>query len=206
MHMTRSLVLRSARRRETLRRFGNVASLLALAASVVATGPAAAGTGEQHCVVRLVPLSAETADGVVTASPRNEGCFSTLEAALEAGTGGDVTLAASVGPQDLTQSLLEISIAGASDVLLGTEYDSINFGGGSTNYFASSGCASTTWQVSNVGSALNDTFESGKGFGTCDHNRKFEHADFGGAVQLCTPNCGTYGTLRNEVTSLRWRD
>jgi hypothetical protein len=115
-------------------------------------------------------------------------------------------LSAGISPAELTQALFDPPPGALASVLLGTEYDSTGFAGGSTNYFASSGCAGTTWQVSNVGAGVNDTFESGKGFGTCDHNRKFEHADFGGAVVLCTPNCSTYGTLRNKVTSLRWAD
>jgi hypothetical protein len=143
---------------------------------------------------------------VISADLVEGGCFRTFEAALEAGTGGELLLPEGTSPHDLTQSLLDASLVGASSVLLGTEYGSTNFAGASTNYFATSGCASTTWQVSNVGAAVNDTFESGKGFGTCDHNRKFEHQNFGGASVLCTPNCGTYGSLRNEVTSLRWAD
>jgi hypothetical protein len=174
---------------------------------LLAPPAAAASHGEgQHCVVHLVPIAPKTDDGVISAVLEEGGCFPTLEEALEAGTGGQVALPAGTSPAELTQSVLDTGVTAATDVLLGTEYENTSFGGISHNYFASSGCANTTWQVSNVGAALNDRFESGKGFGTCDHNRKFEHADFGGAVVLCTPNCGTYGTLRNEVTSLRWAD
>jgi hypothetical protein len=172
------------------------------------TPPAAAASyGEgQHCVVHLVPIAPKTDEGVISAVLEDGGCFPTLEEALEAGTGGQVALAAGTSPAELTQSVLDTGVTAATDVLLGTEYDNLNFGGISHSYFASSGCASTTWQVANVGATWNDRFESGKGFGTCDHNRKFEHADFGGAVVLCTPNCGTYGALRDEITSLRWAD
>jgi hypothetical protein len=176
--------------------------------SLLLAAPAEAGTKdeERHCVAFLVPIAPKTDDGVISATLEEGGCFPTFEAALEAGTGGQIALPEGTSPAELTQSLLDATVTGASDVLLGTEYDNLNFGGASKNYFASSGCASTTWQVSNVGATWNDRFESGIGFGTCDHNRKFQHADFGGAVVLCTPNCGTYGTLRNEVTSLRWAD
>jgi hypothetical protein len=57
-----------------------------------------------------------------------------------------------------------------------------------------------------MGATWNDRYESGKGFSSCDHNKKFEHADYGGAVLTCTPNCSTYGVLRNEVSSLKWKD
>jgi hypothetical protein len=174
---------------------------------LLAPPAAAASHGEgQHCVAYLVPIAPKTDDGVISAVLEDGGCFPTLEAALEAGTGGQVTVPEGTSPAELTQSVLDATVTGASSVLLGTEYDNVNFAGASKNYFASSGCATTTWQVSNVGATWNDKFESGIGLGTCDHNRKFEHADFGGAVVLCTPNCGTYGTLRNEVTSLRWAD
>jgi len=176
--------------------------------SLLLAAPAEAGTKdeERHCVAFLVPIAPKTDDGVISAALEEGGCFPTFEEALEVGTGGHVTLPEGTSPAELTQSLLDSVVTAATQVLLATEYDGVNFSGGSKNYFASSGCASTTWQVSNVGATWNDRFESGIGFGTCDHNRKFEHVDFGGSVVLCTPNCSTYGTLRNEVTSLRWAD
>jgi hypothetical protein len=166
----------------------------------------AASDQAQHCVVHLVPTAPKTDDGVISASLEEEGCYATLEAALEVGTDGEVDLPDGTEPGDLTQALIDVSITLDTEVLLGTEYDGTSFDGGSNSYFAPSGCANTTWQVANVGSTWNDRFESGRGFGTCDHNRKFEHQDFGGSVVLCTPNCGTYGGLRDEVTSLRWKD
>jgi hypothetical protein len=176
--------------------------------SLLVAAPAEAGTRdeERHCVAFLVPIAPKTEEGVISATLEEGGCFPTFEAALEAGTGGQVALPDGTSPVELTQSLLDSAVTAATQVLLATEYDGVNFSGGSNNYFASSGCASTTWQVPNVGATWNDRFESGIGFGTCDHNRKFEHVDFGGSVVLCTPNCSTYGTLRNEITSLRWAD
>jgi hypothetical protein len=90
--------------------------------------------------------------------------------------------------------------------LIWTEYDGSGFAGSSNSYFSASTCTSgTTWQVANVGAAWNDRFQSGKGFGGCDTNRKFQHENFGGTVRTWTPKCTVYGTLSNEVTSLRWR-
>jgi hypothetical protein len=157
----------------------------------------------QHCAFRLVPLES---GGVATdASLDLVGCFGTYERALEAGSGHAIDVAADVTPQTLTDDVLPVSTILAS-VLIGTEYDGSGFTGGSNSYFASTTCTSTTtWQVANVGAAWNDRFQSGKGFGGCDTNRKFEHENFGGAVRTCTPNCTDYGTLSNQVTSLRWR-
>ena len=157
----------------------------------------------QHCAFRLVPLSS---DGVVTdASLDLVGCFGTYEQAVEAGIGQGADVGAAVTPESLTDEALP-SLTITASVLIGTEYDGSGFAGSSNSYFASSTCtSSTTWQVANVGAAWNDRFQSGKGFGGCDTNRKFQHENFGGTVRTCTPNCTDYGTLSNQVTSLRWR-
>jgi hypothetical protein len=187
-------------------KFRSVALVCASIALLMAAPTEAVADEERHCIAFLVPLGPKSDDGVITATLDEGGCFPTLEEALEAGTGGAFTLPDEISPAELTQALLDSAVTEATDILLGTEYDNTGFSGGSKNYFASSGCAGTTWQVSNVGATWNDRFESGVGFGTCDHNRKFEHVDFGGSIVLCTPSCSTYGTLRNEVSSLRWAD
>jgi hypothetical protein len=205
--MRHSVVRRSKANRGRSTKFRSVAFLGASTVLLLAApAEAVPQDGDLHCVAFLVPIAPKSGEGVITAALEERGCFPTLEQALEVGTGGQVALPDGTSAAELTQSLLDSAVTAASDVLLGTEYDNTGFSGGSKNYFAATGCASTTWQVNNVGATWNDRFESGVGFGTCDHNRKFEHADFGGSVVLCTPNCSTYGVLRNEVTSLRWAD
>jgi hypothetical protein len=204
--MTDTAIRFDATRKRRLRKFRSVA--FGVASVVIQTAsPAIAALHEEdrHCVVHLVAQS-QTEDGVITAALEEGGCYPTFEQALEAGTGGQFASPGEISPGELTQTLLDDALVAAGEVLIGTEYDSTGFLGQSRNFFAASGCAGTTWQVSNVGATWNDRFESGRGFGTCDHNRKFQHADFGGTVVLCTPNCTTYGSLRNEVTSLRWAD
>jgi hypothetical protein len=157
----------------------------------------------QNCSYRLVPV--EQTGGVITADLELIGCFTSFEHAIEAGFGGSVDIASTETPATLTDADLSVTVA-AADVLIGTEYNLVSFAGTSTSYFASSTCTVlTTWQVSYVGDAVNDTFSSGKGFGGCDTNRKFEHSNFGGAVRTCTPNCADYVGLANKVSSLRWR-
>ena len=157
----------------------------------------------QNCSYRLVPV--EQTEGVITADLDLIGCFSSFEEAIEVGFGGSVDIAPAETPATLTDLDLSLTVP-AADVLIGTEYFATNFGGSSHNYFAATTCtALTTWQVAYVGDALNDLYSSGKGFGGCDTNRKFEHSNFGGAVRTCSPNCSDYGTLSNEVSSLRWR-
>jgi hypothetical protein len=157
----------------------------------------------QHCAFRLVPLES---DGVATdASLDLVGCFATYEQALEAGFEQAVDVGSDVTPQTLTDEVLPLPSI-LTSVLIGTEYDGSGYTGGSSSYFATTTCTSTTtWQVANVGATWNDRFNSGKGFGGCDTNKKFQHENFGGSVRTCTPNCTDYGTLADEVTSLRWR-
>lgn len=164
--------------------------------------PAKADVG-QHCAFHLVPL--ESAGSATSASLDLVGCFSTYEQALEAGIGHATDVGPEVTPQTLTDDVLGSPTA-ITSVLIGTEYDGSGYTGGSSSYFAATTCTSTTtWQVANVGATWNDRFQSGKGFGGCDTNKKFQHENFGGSVRTCTANCTDYGTLANEVTSLRWR-
>jgi hypothetical protein len=160
-------------------------------------------SSETHCVARLEPrepLGRNTRAAIV-----DLGCYDTYAEALTVGSGGTMSVDPGVEPETLTEAT--VLAAASSDVLIGTEWDRINFAGESRSYFAPRTCsATTTWDVAYVGATWNDRFASGKGFGGCDHNRKFQHADFGGAVLLCTPNCSDYGSLTNEVSSLRWKD
>jgi hypothetical protein len=172
-----------------------------LAALVVGVVTPARAAEASHCSYRLVPV--EQTGAVITAELEPIGCFPTFEQAIEAGSGGS-DIASNETPATLTDE--DLSTASATSVLIGTEYNGTNFLGTSTNYFAAATCSAVvTWQVAYVGDALNDTFSSGKGFGGCDTNRKFEHANFGGAVKTCTPNCADYVGLSNKVSSLRWK-
>lgn len=92
-----------------------------------------------------------------------------------------------------------------TDVMIGTEFNLNNYNGASKDYFAANTCQGDTWEVSLSGTAQNDTFQSGKGFGGCDHNKKFAGPSFGGNSLTCTPNCTGYGSLDNDVSSLRWK-
>lgn len=180
-----------------------VGIVLAVGLLIVAlTSPVQADVGD-HCSYRLVAVSRT---GTTTdAELELVGCYDTYEEALEEGSGGAVQVASTSTPSSVT-NVHQSHAAGASDVLIGTEWEELNFNQASTSYFASATCsAQNTWQVSWVGSTWNDHFESGKGFGGCDTNKKFEHVDFGGAVRTCTPNCADYMALANEVSSLRWK-
>jgi len=164
--------------------------------------------GGRHCAARLQPVAARGAHGVLRARLVSLGCFGTFAEALKVGSGGSVRVSASTTPASLTQRQLNASttVVPNASVLIGTEWDDSLYGGGSISYYAATACAGDDiWEVNYVGDAWNDRFESGKGFGGCDHNRKFGAADFAGTSIVCSPNCADYTVLDNRVSSLRWK-
>jgi len=181
-----------------------VALLVAAALSATAV-PASAGSS--HCVVLLVPSSIE-ASGAILAKEVDLGCYATYADALTAGSSGAIDVPDGTTPASLTDAVLAAdTVASATaDVLVGTESVGINYGGTSKSYFATETCSvGVVWDVADVGASWDDRFSSGKGFGGCDTNKKFENTNFGGSVLTCTPNCTNYGTLSNQVSSLRWK-
>jgi hypothetical protein len=170
--------------------------------------PASAGArsaGGRHCAYLLEPV-ARPKPHVVSARLVKVGCYGSLSESIQAGTGGAVRLPARTSASDLTEELIAASsVSRIGNVVIGTEWNGDNFSGSSKDFMAPDTCAGTTYEVAYVGDTWNDKFESGKGFGGCDTNRKFVHSDFGGDVLTCTPNCGDYGALRNEVSSLKWK-
>lgn len=173
----------------------------------IAGGPVAqAGSAGRHCAYRLDPVAYPDAH-TVSAELVLVGCYDTFAEALAAGSGGAIQVSRSTSPGQLTDAMVSESIqpAAVDDTLIGTEWNSVGYNGGSSSYWAPDSCAGTVYSVSYVGDAWNDDFESGKGFGGCDTNKKFQHSNFGGDVLTCTPNCNDYGALRNLVSSLKWR-
>jgi hypothetical protein len=163
-----------------------IAALLAIV--LVPTPATSAGTA-QSCVVYLEPIGPPNAVGEVPTQPVDRGCYPSIPEALTA-TGATLDGA---------------GLAPDATVVIGIEWDNTGYSGPNTTYETSGGCTSTrSWTVAYVGNFWNDRFESGKGFSGCNRNRKYEHSQFGGALLPCTPNCSTYGVLRNEVSSLKW--
>jgi hypothetical protein len=190
-----------------MRRALVIVSVAALTLSV-SLGVAVATTEGTNCASILEPVGID--DGGIEAVPIEVGCYDTYAEALAAGSDGAIEVPADTTPSTLTDAALSIHTTSAGDitanVLIGTEWTGTSYSGSSNSYFAASTCTVlTTWQVSNVGATWNDQFESGKGFGGCDTNRKYQDANFGGAMLKCTPNCSNYGSLADQVTSLRWR-
>jgi hypothetical protein len=175
---------------------------------IVGLTPMAEADTLPHCVNWLEPIDT-TPTGVINTPPVVVGCYETFAQAIEVASGGAADLSDSITPAQLTDQLLSeatdsVTIA---SVVIGIEYDMINFQIESEIYTGASTCsASTSYAVAYVGDALNDDFASGRGLGGCDENRKFAASNFGGAVKVCTPNCANYGAgVANQVSSLKWQ-
>jgi hypothetical protein len=160
----------------------------------------------RHCAYELVPIGQR--GRVTTTRVEKIGCFGTFAEALVAGSHGAIAPPDGLAPDRLTDALLKrITDPQKRGLeLVGTEYRSTNFDGTAENYFGNNTCQNgNIVEAANLPAGEDDQFESGKGFGGCDTNKKFAGPWFGGDVETCTPNCSTYGPLRNEVSSLRWR-
>jgi hypothetical protein len=175
-------------------------------AGLVAFGsvlPSARAASGRHCAIQLTPVSGH--GSVIEAKATLIGCYPSFAQALSAGSRGTINVDASITPDQLENADLPTA-SPSSSVLIGTEFNLTGFGGTSNDYFAATACAGTdVWEVNYVGDTWNDLFSSGKGFGGCDHNKKFQDADYGGSVLTCTPQCNDYGSLSNQVSSLRWK-
>jgi hypothetical protein len=183
-----------------------ICGALLLSFTMTGVPMAQAASAGSNCAYQLDPVSYDAATHTVSADLVLIGCYDTLADALVAGSGGTIQVSSSTTPAQLTQAMVSDSApAAGNDTLIGTEWTSTGFGGLSASYYAPDSCAGTVYAVAYVGDAWNDDFESGKGFGGCDANKKFQHRDFGGSVLTCTPNCSDYGALRNQVSSLKWR-
>jgi hypothetical protein len=161
---------------------------------------------EDDCAVFLQPVAVEE-DGAILTTPIDLGCYATYAEALAAGSSGAIAVPDSMTPTALTDATLsaDTDLALTADVLIGTEFDGTNYAGTSKSYFAVATCSTgVVWDLADL-STWDDRFGSGKGFGGCDTNKKFQNPNFGGTVVTCTPNCTTYGSLVNEVSSLRWK-
>ena len=184
-----------------------VVLVILLAAATLAATAATASAAASNCAVLLVPSSVESS-GAILATEVDLGCYPTYAEALAAGSSGAIDVPALTTPASLTDVILAAdTIATATaNVLIGTEFTGVSYGGMSKSYFASATCSTgVVWDVADVGASWDNEFSSGKGFGGCDANKKFENTNFGGSVLTCTPNCTNYGTLSNQVSSLRWK-
>jgi hypothetical protein len=183
-----------------------VGSALILLAGVWPTGATGTPADEVHCAYMLDPVGPGSTPGVTAAVPELIGCYKSASDAIFAGTGGGVRIPESLAGDALTQATLDaFGAQAASSFLIGREFNETSYVNLLQEYFASAACTNSSgWEVGYVGDALNDRFESGKGFSNCDWNYKWEGSQFRFARRECNPNCANYMALNNEVSSLKW--
>ena len=184
---------------------GLVALAGMLSGAFVVAVPAHASDGDD-CVVLLQPGPIDPS-GAILATPVDLGCYPTYAKALAVGSSGAIDVPDATTPATLTDATLaaDTDLTLVADVLIGTEWTGTGYAGSSKSYFAAVTCSTgIIWDLADLGS-WNNTFSSGKGFGGCDTNKKFQNVGFGGTVVTCTPNCTTYGSIAGSVSSLRWK-
>lgn len=187
------------------------ATAVLLIAALASSGPATAEEQPEpeHCAVYLDRSGDDPATNPIETDPVDLGCYETLTEAVSIGTNGAVApISGGVSSRTSFRAAMRQLMTEEDPekrFLIGIEWNHINFDGGSRSYYFDRACNSNPIEV-NIGDTWNDQFESGKGFAGCGSNKKFKHANQSGDVLLCTPNCSNYGDLRNEVSSLRWKE
>jgi hypothetical protein len=128
-----------------------------------------------NCVTKLVADGQADSEGAIHATPVLVGCYDTYSQALAVATAPSSSDSRAISREDAPQQ-----------TALGTEWARPNFNGTSNTYSASSGCNTNTWTVDDLGS-FNNTFQSGKGFGSCNSNHKYAGLNESGDSINCTP-------------------
>lgn len=189
-----------------------VAAILHLTTvATVAAGPKDQRFDRPNCVVFIDPVA-----GGETASRVHSGrCFSTFAQAMAYASGGRLQLAPNASRDQY--SLSELSATTAGVTIIGRDYEDPNY---SCNIFG----PCLDWTVSNdfgctggrnyVAASMptvdgfnwNDQLSSTKAFAGCSRNQNFEHANYGGALRNCLPNCATMGVMNDATSSKQWRD
>jgi hypothetical protein len=189
-----------------------VAALLQLTiVATMAAGPRQERFERPNCVVFIDPV----AEGETTSRVHSARCFSTFAEAMAYASGGRLKLAANASRDQY--SLAELSASTAGVTIIGRDYEDPNY---SCNIFG----PCLDWTVNNdfgctggrnyVASSMptvdgfnwNDQLSSTKAFAGCSRNQNFEHANYGGALRNCLPNCATMGVMNDATSSKQWRD
>lgn len=160
---------------------------------------------QNHCYSFLSPIS-ENPDG--SSHIIETACFDTFAQAINEATNGRVHLDSSIRPEDVTDKMLN-EIEGINtplaQIVIGIDWDYINYGGSSYTWVVStSGCTDTIrYSVSTMPSGWNDRVSSSKAYSNCSFYH-YSDSNFGGSSAVCNPNCSTLGTLDNATSSERW--
>lgn len=163
---------------------GLVTMALAVSALVPTAGVTSAApetAAEVHCVGEALPVgSADPAPEPV--------CFDTPEEAA-----------------DFLEGVTQVHARGlAANVVLGTVYETANFGGSTYTFWGSSACNSATYGFASLTGGWDSRISSARSANGC-WVTLYQATSYGGAKMTCMPNCSSVGGLNDQVRSIVFR-
>ena len=159
-----------------------------------------AAPAAKHCVAELAPLAPDAKMSTMG----KVSCHTTFADAMAAATHNTVLLSSEASPQ----SVSEADIAAAATRVIGIDYDSTYYRGGSFTWYASNiyGCYGGLSYVANMPNFFNNRLSSTRGFNGCYRNTSFDGYYQTGDWVRCFSNCvNVGGFMTNRASSKRWQ-
>lgn len=167
-------------------------------------------TDFQHCIVRLEPIR----PGEQSSKVSEPICFDNSPDAIALITGGRIRLPQTAQQAEIDEAMRSYSTSSSlstgstntllSSFLIARFWNNINFNNLLVEYMGPVSCSpSTSYGVPVLSSSLNDKFESGSAYSSCNILWIYENINYGGQVGVCYPSCSDFGIFKNQVSS--WR-
>jgi hypothetical protein len=182
---------------------------LTFASPMLAARPSREAAKAKHCVAKLQRVAPDVALSQVA----DLNCYPTFSDAIFAATEGAVLLPAKESLKEQLKVLnQELNFQKATPTpgapyVISVDYRDASYVGTTLTFTATEPCSSTVfYELAGMPAGWNDVTSSTLGYSSCDQNIQYEHANFGGAVLTCTPNCAGFGALNDRVSARRWFD
>ncbi len=188
-----------------------VIALVAAAVLALPMAPAAVATHhpmrtKTHCA----SLLAKTGNPRGSARVVKTRCFVNLAPAVRYAVNGAVV------PDDITfEEIDEIVVApgarvdhGQLTTIIGIHWEHVDRGGRDRIYFVkgTKPCSKgRIWQIGQLDAGWDRLISSAESFGGCGAFEQFRDARHRGPSLVCTPYCASFGTLNDEISSVRWK-
>ena len=94
-----------------------------------------------------------------------------------------------------------------TSVIIAEDFSGANYTGSRLQWIASTGCSILkSYAFKSMPNGWDNVVSSSKAFSGCNKNRLYEYQNYGGATQLCSPNCASLGAMDNKTSSrkLSW--
>lgn len=194
---------------DRLAKAGLCAGILALILTSAAhAGPRGVAAKPKACVTRLEPITPENPNPPVNGLD----CYASFPEAIYAATEGTVLLPENASMKDQLQILRremdtrrKATTPTGGPYVIAIDYRGTWYTSPALIYQGPYPCSpSVAYQQSYLPGAWNDDTSSSEGFSECYTNIHYEHSNWGGRMLVCTPNCGSFGSLDREISSRRW--